>query len=215
MMDKTSGLFISTVMGPDNPYTELLGRKHPKTGKPLFKKVEMTLVCKRPECLVNPMKCLHRIHRIPPWQSVAKHYVSQTMIGSSHVIAREMAGSVADDGIKAFEPGQLRLMFDSFIMSLQNIGSVKFCITSVDPNNDGSSDYALVSMLFSNTIGVVQFFYLQCLSSSSSFTFSSSPSAATLLHWNRARSGIREPPGPGRSRTPHRAGRPPTHTQLV
>jgi hypothetical protein len=155
MMDATSGLFISTVMGPDNPYTELLGRKHPKTGKPLFKKVEMTLVCKRPECQVDPRKCIHRIHRIPPWQSVAKHYVSQTMIGSNHAFSREMAGSVADEGIKVFELGHLMLMFDSFVTDLHSIGIVKFALTSVDPNNDGSSDYAMVSMLFTATLSVV------------------------------------------------------------
>ena len=147
------------MMESSNPYSVLLETRHPVTGKLLFKQVRITLACKRPDCRLNPTKCWHQIHRIPPWQSITKHVVAQAMISSSHVAARELCGLVMDEGIKIFDIAHIERFFSSCISNLNVHGTIKFAITAVDPNNDGSSDYAIVTVLVTSRIIVVRLFF--------------------------------------------------------
>ena len=156
-MDHVTAIFISTMMGCDNYYSKIFERMHPVTGKPMFRQIKITLVCNKKQCLKNPTRCWHKVHHIPYWQSVAKHVLCRQLIESETVAARELTGMVMDQGIKVFERPGIDIMFTTFAGNLNNYGTVKFAMTSVDPNNDGASDYALVTVLYTTKMNVVRF----------------------------------------------------------
>lgn len=155
-MQQVTAIYISTMMDSSNPYSELLEKKDPLTGKPLLHQVRITLVCERSECRSDPTKCFHMIHRIPYYQSIAQHLVSQAMISSSHVAARELYGLVMDDGVKVFSEDDVESTFSRVTSNLNKHGSVRFAITSVDPNNDGKSFYAITTILVTDLTWIVR-----------------------------------------------------------
>ena len=156
LMEHVTGIFISTMMGHDNYYSKMFEKKHPKTGKPMFTQVKMLLVCSRKQCLHNPIKCWHKIHHIPYWQSICKHAISRTLMDSETVAARELTGLVTDDGIKLFDEELVEAFITSRMMNLDSCGVVRFAITAVDPNNNGSSAYSITTVIYSSLANVVR-----------------------------------------------------------
>jgi hypothetical protein len=171
----TSAILISTVLGSDNAYSKILELKHDITGNYLFKQIRITLACKRPACRINPRTCIHTLHLIPWWKSPFKQQIATSMISDDRIAAREMGGLIMDEGIKIFDAVLLEKFFSTRIVDLNTHGKGKFMITVVDPNNDGSSDYAIVTLLVTTRISIVRislyliFFYF----SPFSFSFTS------------------------------------------
>jgi len=155
LLDKTTLIADSTLQGADSPFTQMLDMKHPITKQPIFKKVEMTMACKLPQCRANPEQCTHRFHRTPRWQSPAKAIIAKKLMRTRQGICKELLGISADEGIKAFDPCRIELMFTSYVEDLTAFGVVHFAITTVDPNNNGDSDYGMVTVLYTDKLAMV------------------------------------------------------------
>lgn len=142
-------LAISTVLGSDNSYSQLMERRDPKTGKPIFKSIRLNLRCHFPACANSNTICYHIAPMIPSWHSIASHAAARVLLsGSPAVLNRELIGEVTDEGVVQFKPPEL---IDAAFAPApkSHSGRVRFAVVSVDPNNCGASEYAIVSAVYS------------------------------------------------------------------
>ena len=154
LMKNTTVLAISTVLGSDNAYSQLMERADPRTGKPYFQQVRVNLKCTDPSCAAGGDLCWHNAHLIPTWHTIAMHNAARNLlVGSPAVRDRELMGQVADEGVRMFKSELLDLAFAP--AHDPATGPMKFLVVSVDPNNGGTSEYALVTAAYTRSMMVL------------------------------------------------------------
>lgn len=141
-------LAISSPEGEDNWYSNLASMKT-ETGEFLFDVLTVDLVCKRcKERGVNKEKCVHNLHRLPPWKSAEKQKkILQMMSNGANaaVYMRENMGSIESSAIQyCFTKKHIDGFYHRREYHWQSFPQVIF--TVVDPSGGGPSKYAIISI---------------------------------------------------------------------
>ena len=137
----TTLIGISTPLDSSNFYSVLLEKKKP-SGQPLFKTLNITLVC--PACrLLGELECLHA-SQLPKWKSgVRGELVKSLMEGDTEMFLRENAGVITTADHSALDgPGIARFskrVYDEYKIDANTIYVV------IDPNGGGASQFAVAS----------------------------------------------------------------------
>jgi hypothetical protein len=148
-------IFISTVRG-GSFYDKVFDKRHPDTQELLFMPIRVSMTCDLMECRTMKRRCLHCLEKIPPWQTPFSHDVAHAMIDNTAESSRELCGIIADDGFRVFQPEAITAFMEARVTDPSTIGEIWFSVTAVDPNNDGPSATAILTLLVSPTTLLVR-----------------------------------------------------------
>lgn len=155
LMRQTATLCISTVLGNENAYSKLMDKADPRTGKTHFLPVRVSLRCTDPTCGAVNELCWHVAYLVPGWHMISSHDTARDLLsGSQATRDRELMGITSDEGTKQFPPELVDAAF-AWPTPRSSSGRAKFVVISVDPNNCGTSNYAIVSAAYTNDSMVI------------------------------------------------------------
>lgn len=151
LLQRLSSLIcISTVQGDDNFFTKLI-RLQTKDNppRPVFRVLSTDIVCTEPECQMEPERCWHKIHEIPRWHDAKRHKRVRLLMESNPTIRdREVMGLIANQAESLFKRALLERQLErapTFFPTTVTLAASHVYIM-VDPNANGTSCYAVVSM---------------------------------------------------------------------
>jgi len=155
VMEKTALVCISSIQDPENHFSRMLLKKTGDPPRPFYKVMSMQLVCDKPACKVDPLRCTHKLGDAPPWQTAGRQMrVREMMSDSPEVCSREMAG-VMTDGPERLFPRELveqQILRAPTCATGFHMPAPPYVYICVDPNANGErSHYALVAF-FRNTV---------------------------------------------------------------
>jgi hypothetical protein len=122
----------------------------PKSGRAYFKPVKVNLRCTDASCRrADGEMCWHVAHLIPAWHTIAMHEAARNLLSDSPAVRdRELMGQVSDEGIRQFRPELVDAAFAP--PATPATGRIMFAVVAVDPNNCGSSEYAIASAVYTS-----------------------------------------------------------------
>ena len=144
----TSIVAISTPLGEDNWYSELIQKKM-DDGSQLFNVIQYSLVC--PECRRKGQsaQCAHRMDLLPPWKSESRQKLVKFLLGGSEdMFLTEAMGEIASSKSRCFTEESV----DNFALHplhpLPSLHSTQTVYISIDPTSGVRSELAIASLFF-------------------------------------------------------------------
>lgn len=150
---------ISTYGEPTNFFTKLLNHRS-SDGKPMFRQIEYTTICKK--CRAKGVKdvCKHRRGELPHWHDAGEYAQIFEMLKDNPDIAmKELGGISIDSSVKPYfnaesihqlKSGQCKEEGIKFIRDLRG-AEYRHVFIAVDPCGGGSySEYAIGSAVFNS-----------------------------------------------------------------
>jgi hypothetical protein len=147
----TSIVAISTPLGEDNWYSELIQKKM-DDGSQLFNVIQYSLVC--PECRKKGIsaQCAHRMDLLPPWKSESRQKLVKFLLGGSEdMFLTEAMGEISSSKSRCFTEESLDQFLLYPLVNIPPLSSERTVFISIDPTSGVRSELAIASLFFTNT----------------------------------------------------------------
>lgn len=140
-IDNTALLAISTPDDEDNYYSDLMTKRHPRTGLPLFLVLRIQQSCTK--CVkAQVKKCIHQRDLLPSFKSKRRQELVEFLLENDEVAnQRENMGMVASDREFVFDEVSRIAFKDRARFHFTD--PVRWIFVGMDPSAGGKSEHTL------------------------------------------------------------------------
>jgi len=160
-MQSSCLLCISTLLDGANHYSKMMELRDDLTGQPLFRNIQITLVCEACMKTEHPERCTHKLSSLPRWISSKKVETVRTLLSDDPaMLLRETLGVACDGSTKAYRYSDIEAFVSRkpsplFIDPARPNDCVRHCFVAIDPSGGGASAFAIATVIVMHT-GSVQ-----------------------------------------------------------